>query len=253
VSHHRPRNPEGPQSPCGPSARPNAPANPINRKYLLCTAGFDNVHSLSGNTPPPAATDKATAPTSAVICIGYLCVTPDDGTNAALSLVQQRIALEAEAHQHGWHIQFVSETAISASAAPSARRELGQVLKDLRLGNADVLLVTSTDRLSRSLSHFDSLQSLAEIEGWKLISVEHREQPTGKTRPRVGGAVALPDAIRQRIFTERQQGRTLQAICDGLITDQIPTALGGKWAPATISTVLSSVELDHRTTRKTNR
>jgi hypothetical protein len=125
-------------------------------------------------------------------------------------------------------------------------------LRDLRVGNAQVLMVTSTDRISRTMSHFDSLESLAEIEGWTLVCLGEHEQSFNNVKPRIGGPVLLPEAIRQRIFAERQQGRTLQAICDGLTADQIPTARGGKWAPAIISTVLSSVELDHRTTRKTD-
>jgi Resolvase, N terminal domain/Recombinase len=204
---------------------------------------------LSGNTTAP---NQATTPSETTSCIGYLCVSADDGATAGLNLVQQRIALEAEAQRQSWTIRFVFETAISGFAPPSARRELKQALKDLRVGDAHVLMVTSTDRISRTLSHFDSLQSLAEIEGWKLVCLIPREQSTAKVKRRAGGPVLLPDSIRQRIFTERQEGRTLQAICDGLITDQIPTARGGKWAPAIISTVLSSVELDHRTTRKTN-
>lgn len=62
----------------------------------------------------------------------------------------------------------------------------------------------------------------------------HRQGP----RPR------LPDEVRHRIYAERQAGRTLWAIVEGLKADGVPTARGGQWWPATVRHVVASVERD---------
>lgn len=56
---------------------------------------------------------------------------------------------------------------------------------------------------------------------------------------RLGRPTVLPDQVLQRILAERQTGRALQAIADGLNRDGIPTAHGGSaWWPGTVGKVL---------------
>ena len=51
----------------------------------------------------------------------------------------------------------------------------------------------------------------------------------------------LPTEITRRIISERANGRTFQAIADGLMAEGIPTARGKtRWFPATIKAVLTS-------------
>jgi HNH endonuclease/Recombinase len=51
----------------------------------------------------------------------------------------------------------------------------------------------------------------------------------------LGRPPVLPQAVRDRIVTERNAGRTLQAICDGLNDEGIATGQGGaKWYPSTV-------------------
>lgn len=42
----------------------------------------------------------------------------------------------------------------------------------------------------------------------------------------------------RRVFTMRKEGATLQAIACALNADEIPTARGGKWWPATVRYIL---------------
>ncbi|WP_157773103.1 recombinase family protein [Rhodococcoides fascians] len=42
------------------------------------------------------------------------------------------------------------------------------------------------------------------------------------------------------MIRQRASGTTLQAIADGLIADDIATALGGRWQPGTVRHVLNS-------------
>src|SRR5439155_13324110 len=58
---------------------------------------------------------------------------------------------------------------------------------------------------------------------------------------RLGRPRSLPDAVVQRIVTERQQGASLQAIADRLTDDGIAGAQGGRrWYASTVRAVLQS-------------
>lgn len=58
---------------------------------------------------------------------------------------------------------------------------------------------------------------------------------------RLGRPSTLPTAIVERIVTEREEGRSLRNIADGLTSDGIATAQGGKaWHASTVSKVLAS-------------
>jgi hypothetical protein len=58
---------------------------------------------------------------------------------------------------------------------------------------------------------------------------------------RLGAAPALPLEVTRRILGERVNGRTFQAIADGLMADGILTARGKtRWYPATIKAVTTS-------------
>jgi hypothetical protein len=58
---------------------------------------------------------------------------------------------------------------------------------------------------------------------------------------RLGARPALPPEVTHRIVTERVEGRTFQAIADGLMVDGLPTARGKScWYPATIRAIVTS-------------
>jgi len=58
---------------------------------------------------------------------------------------------------------------------------------------------------------------------------------------RLGRAPSIPDKLAKRIVRMRNRGITLQAICDRLNADGIPTARGGSlWRPTSLRAVLSS-------------
>jgi DNA invertase Pin-like site-specific DNA recombinase len=77
----------------------------------------------------------------------------------------------------------------------------------------------------------------------RLISQRTRDALAAKRvrGERLGAAPALPMEITRRIISERANGRTFQAIADGLMAEGIPTARGKtRWFPATIKAVLTS-------------
>jgi DNA invertase Pin-like site-specific DNA recombinase len=61
---------------------------------------------------------------------------------------------------------------------------------------------------------------------------------------RAGQAPILPASIRSRIATDRQAGKSLNAISTALNDEGIPTAKGGAWYASTIQHVLRSIDVD---------
>ena len=77
----------------------------------------------------------------------------------------------------------------------------------------------------------------------RLISQRTRDALAAKRArgERLGAAPALPLKVTRRILSERRDGRTFQAIAEGLMADAIPTARGkSRWYPATIKAVVTS-------------
>jgi len=143
----------------------------------------------------------------------------------------------------------------------------------VRGGRAGGLLVAKMDRLSRSVVDGAGLMERAAREGWalhfadldidtstpagemaaniiisgsqyerRLMSQRTRDALAAKrARGEQLGAAALPLEVTRRIVTERREGRTFQAIADGLMADGIPTAQGKtRWYAATIKAVVTS-------------
>lgn len=60
----------------------------------------------------------------------------------------------------------------------------------------------------------------------------------------MGRPVETADEVRERIWRERQDGRTYQAIADGLNDDGITTVTGKAWSRALVGKQIRSIELD---------
>lgn len=147
-------------------------------------------------------------------------------------------------------------------------------LDAVQTGHAAGLLVAKMDRLSRSVVDGAGLMEQAAREGWalhfadldidtstpagemaaniiiagsqyerRLISQRTRDALAAKRArgERLGARPSLPREVTRRIIKERNEGKTFQAIANGLMADGIPTARGkSHWYPATINAILES-------------
>ena len=204
----------------------------------------------------------------------YLRVSTSEQALSGLGLEAQRATITAYAERKGLTIvgEYCDEgiSAKSLTGRPAALAALAAVCA----GSAAGLLVAKMDRLSRSVVDGAGLMERAAREGWalhfadldldtstpagemaaniiisgsqyerRLISQRTRDALAAKRArgERLGAAPALPLEVTQRILAERADGRTFQAIADGLMADWIPTARGhSRWFPATIKAVTIS-------------
>jgi DNA invertase Pin-like site-specific DNA recombinase len=214
---------------------------------------------------------------SSDLVLGYLRVSTEEQAISGLGLADQRRVIAEEAVRRQWqNVEFVTDEGYSAKSL--ARPGITDALERLRKGQAGVLVVSKLDRLSRSLLDFAGLMERAKREGWRLIVLDlavdtttasgalmanvlasfaeyERRLISDRTSAalqakkaqghRLGRPRTIGDDVLARATQERSQGRTLQAIADGLNYDGVSNARGGKqWYPSTVAGLLRSADLD---------
>src|SRR5664280_2801568 len=97
--------------------------------------------------------------------IGYIRVSTEEQADSGAGLNAQRAAILAEAEHRGWHLVDIIEDA-GYSAKDLRRPGIQRALAALKWDEADVLVVSKLDRLSRSLMDFTALMDRAQREGW---------------------------------------------------------------------------------------
>jgi DNA invertase Pin-like site-specific DNA recombinase len=204
----------------------------------------------------------------------YLRVSTSEQAASGLGIEAQRATAHAYADRKGLRIvEEFNDEGISAknlSGRPGALAALDAV----RSKRAAGLLVAKMDRLSRSVVDGAGLMESARREGWalhfadldidtstpagemaaniiisgsqyerRLISQRTRDALAAKRArgERLGAVPRVPAVVVDRILREREQGRTFQAIADGLTADQVPTSRGNsRWFSATVRAVTVS-------------
>lgn len=209
--------------------------------------------------------------------IGYLRVSTSEQADSGLGLEAQKFVIEQQARQRGWTILYWAMDD-GYTAANLSRPAVLEALARLRSHEADALVVSKLDRLSRSLLDFAGLTERARAEGWAIIALDlgvdmttpagemlanvlasfaqyERRLISQRTKDalqalrargvRLGRPVTVSARTRALIGQWRAAGCTNQAIADALNRQGVPTAHGGRqWYPSTVRAVLRSVALD---------
>lgn len=209
----------------------------------------------------------------------YLRVSTLEQADRGAGIAAQRAAIEAYAVRHGIEIgHWLTDAGVSGSVAPQNRPALSEALALLAKCRSGVLLVAKGDRIARKTADLLALRELSERQGWTLSAADgsvdwatahgramstvmgafaelERDLIRSRTKEglaakreagvRLGRPASLSAEIRERIATERQSGRTMQGIADGLNADGVPTARGGAvWRSSTVNAVLVSLAHD---------
>jgi DNA invertase Pin-like site-specific DNA recombinase len=207
------------------------------------------------------------------VAVGYVRVSTAEQGDSRAGLEAQRQAITDACAARGWRLLVVHEDVASGKAI-NGRPGLHAALNAIQRGEADRLVAAKVDRISRSLLDFSALLTRAQRQGWRLVALDlgiDLDTPMGeamasmaatfsqlerrligqRTRDalavkraqgvRLGRPRVLPDDVVARIVREREAGRTLQAIAEGLDADGVPRAQGGaRWYPRTVLAVLQS-------------
>jgi DNA invertase Pin-like site-specific DNA recombinase len=203
--------------------------------------------------------------------LAYVRVSSEEQADSRAGLEAQRGVIQRECERRGWEIVEVIEDA-GFSAKDLRRPGVRAALEELGRGCADALVVAKLDRLSRSMLDFTAVMAKAQKEGWALVALDcavdtttpageamahvlatfaqferrligqrTREALAVKRRQgvRLGRPQSIPPKLARRIRSMRSRGLTLQAICDKLNSEGVPTPRGGSvWRPTSLRAVL---------------
>ena len=201
----------------------------------------------------------------------YCRVSTEEQAISGLGLEAQRQALVAECERRGWTI--VREITDEGFSAKDMRRPgVQEAIRALEAGEADALVVSKLDRLSRSMVDFSDLLARARKDGWALVALDcvDTTSPSGEMQAhviatfaqyerrligqrtkdalavkraqgvRLGRPPVLSDDLRDRIRSMRAGGSSLASIADTLTAEGVATARDvARWWPSTIAKVLS--------------
>jgi len=191
------------------------------------------------------------------LAVCYVRVSTEEQADEGASLAAQESALRARADREGWDVLVLIDAGISGKSLDRARITAARFL--LANGDADVLLATALDRISRSVHDVTGLMQDSVAEGWALVTI--REQidtssamgrayvqiaavfaelergliservKAGMAQKRIEGVhtgrrTALPAELIARVRQMRNAGSTWQSIADTLNVESVRTATG---------------------------
>lgn len=194
--------------------------------------------------------------------VGYVRVAPRENPVDRPPLDAQRAEVEAAAAAMG---DTVVRTEEDVRSGRSLRRPgLRAAVAACDDGRAEGIIVARLDRLTYSLSDLAQLVRTAVAGGYTIVSLAPAVDlssdggravgevlaeaatwhPTpiasaGRAMGRAGRPSSTPAAVAARIRALRAEGMTLQAICDTLNAEKVPTPRGGAlWRPTSLRSVL---------------
>ena len=140
--------------------------------------------------------------------IGYTRVSTAEQSESGLGLAAQRSAIEAECRRRGWQlVQVLSDAGVSGKSTRN-RPALTEALRMVEAGEADAVVVSKLDRLSRSLKDFAASDGTGPGQALEPGRARPRRGPVHSVR-RVHGQRA---GLRRPMGTPRHrcphQGRT---------------------------------------------
>ncbi len=202
--------------------------------------------------------------------VGYVRVGPRESRRTRLGVPEQRRLVRAECDQRGWRLLRVEEEARSGRTL--RRPVLQAALRACRRGEARGIVAARLDRLTYSLDDLALLVRDAAEHGYNIVAPDldvDLETPAGRHlasvltaashwRPRSitrrarlaleehhpgadarGRPSSTPPELAERIRSLREGGSTLQAICDVLNGEDVPTPRGGShWRPSSLRAIL---------------
>jgi peptidoglycan hydrolase-like protein with peptidoglycan-binding domain len=187
--------------------------------------------------------------------LGYVTV-PRDPPERHTELYAQLSRIEELCKRRRLHLSAVVRDVESGKQPSLERPGLRYALKQLEAEEADGLVVCGLERLGHGRAELDDLLGRLSRSGAAVLALQpDRDAPPSRVARRlavIGSSrrrsatsrprMAEPDlaALRSRIVSMRDRGRTLQAIADTLNEEKVPPPRGApKWRPANVRATLT--------------
>ncbi|MGI9538526.1 MAG: recombinase family protein [Miltoncostaeaceae bacterium] len=200
--------------------------------------------------------------------IGYARVAPRERPEERPDLATQRGIIAQAAAERGWDLVRIDEDVRSGRSL--RRPGLRAALESCEAGEAEGIVVARLDRLTYRLADLADLAGRALAGSFTIVALDldlDLANESGRTTARVlatagewtpaplteptrrlgrpGRPSSTPPEIAERIHRLRDDGMTLQAICDALNEDRIPTPRGGThWRPTSLRSILTARSSD---------
>ncbi len=215
-----------------------------------------------------------------VNAVGYIRVSTNGQETNGAGLDAQVTAITSECEKRGWNLIGIEQDVASGGKAWDKRDGLARAVAFLDAGEADVLMSSKLDRLSRSTYDFAALMERAATSKtrWKIVVLdigvdtssphgellasmlaamaqwerrmisqrtkdalaEKRKQGVKLGRPRYA---VVSDGIIDQIIYARETGMNNSQIAKVLNSEGIPGPGGGKWHWPSVQRVLDRAEI----------
>src|SRR5262249_40156314 len=149
----------------------------------------------------PTLSDRRTSMGKA---IGYVRCSTEEQADSRAGLDAQRAAILAEARRRGWDEADLTIVEDAGFSGRDLRRPgIEEALESLRRRNADTLVVSKLDRLSRSLVDFAGLMARASREKWALIALDLNVDTSTPAGEAMAAMLATFAQFERRLIGER--------------------------------------------------
>jgi DNA invertase Pin-like site-specific DNA recombinase len=233
---------------------------------LVCTLTFISVY-----TSVTRETFEGGAVITGDAVVGYIRVSTDEQGRNGYGMEAQRQAIEQECQRRGWQLIRVFED-VASGKSTNGRHGLRDAIAVCDRGEARGLIAAKVDRISRSVADFAALLQQAQRRGWNLCVLDlgvdlstpmgeamasmamtfaqlERRMISQRTKDglavartkgvRLGRAVVITPALRQRVRVLREGGLSVRAAAARLNAEGVPSPLGGRWHPTSVVRALA--------------
>lgn len=135
--------------------------------------------------------------------VGYVRVSTGEQAESGAGLEAQRQAIEAEAARRGWELVAVYEDAGASGKSMKGRPGLQEALAAVEAGEAEALLVSKLDRLSRSVIDFANVLERSRRKGWSLVALDLAIDTASASGQLVANVMASVAEWERRVIGER--------------------------------------------------
>jgi DNA invertase Pin-like site-specific DNA recombinase len=142
--------------------------------------------------------------------IAYLRVSTQEQGRDGLGADGQRAKVTEACSSRGWELVDVA-TDVASGKSTNGRPAFQAALERLDAGDADVLVVSKLDRLSRSMLDFATLVERARSNGWTIVALDLGVDTSTPSGEMLAGVIALFAQYERRLIGERTKDALAQA------------------------------------------